>query len=308
MNTRMQLSRQILEQANGWFIEFRNTGDPIPVRQQFHRWLNLSPRHIQAYAEVAQRYADLGSAKDIRALELLAEAQTEPNAVVVPLRNRNRTQPAIDFPRGRQFGDGGDGVCGESVWHPPERDVEPTLVNAPPIQNVRSSQAGVHDDWMIDLQAHGLIRLSLARVAPMQELHDLTRTRKQLVREISGHALLIQKVLSDANLKLGNVLSDVTGKSGRAIIQAMVDGERDPEKLALLAQSHARKKRAELVEALRGRIRPRHQELLKAHLQLVTALQRAVSELDAAIGRALALIHEIICWQAAEPREFAGKR
>ena len=64
--------------------------------------------------------------------------------------------------------------------------------------------------------------------APIQELRDLTRTRKQLVREISQHSARIQKVLEDANLKLGSVLSDVLGKSGRAILQALIEGETDP--------------------------------------------------------------------------------
>ncbi len=103
--------------------------------------------------------------------------------------------------------------------------------------------------WIADLLAHGLIRSSFVPPAPIQELRDLTRTRKQLVREISQHSSRIQKVLEDANLKLGSVLSDVLGKSGRAILQALVDGESDPQKLADLALGNARKKRTALVEA-----------------------------------------------------------
>jgi len=97
--------------------------------------------------------------------------------------------------------------------------------------------------------------------APIQELRDLSRTRKQLVREVSQHSSRIQKLLEDANLKLGSVLSNVLGKSGRAILEALIDGQSDPEKLADLAQGTARKKRAELIEALHGRIRPRHREV-----------------------------------------------
>jgi transposase len=146
--------------------------------------------------------------------------------------------------------------------------------------------------WIAELLAHGLIRSSFVPPTPIQELRDLTRTRKQLMREISQHALRIQKILEDANLKLGSVLSDVLGKSGQAILQALIAGESDPEKLADLAQGNARKKRRELVEALHGRIRNHHRGLLKVHLELVTALQHAVAEVDATVGKSLASIHE----------------
>ena len=145
------------------------------------------------------------------------------------------------------------GVYWKPVWHLLEGDFELVLANAQHIRNVPGRKTDVNDaGWIADLLAHGLIRSSFVPPAPIQELRDLTRTRKQLVREISQHSSRIQKVLEDANLKLGSVLSDVLGKSGRAILQALVDGESDPEKLADLAQGHARKKHAELVEACTG--------------------------------------------------------
>jgi transposase len=185
------------------------------------------------------------------------------------------------------------GVYWKPVWHLLEGDFELVLANAQHIRNVPGRKTDVNDAaWIADLLAHGLIRSSFVPPAPIQELRDLTRTRKQLMREISQHASRIQKVLEDANLKLGSVLSDVMGKSGRAILQAIIDGQSDPQKLADLAQGNARKKRAELVEALHGRIRTHHRGLLKVHLELITALQHAVAELDATVGKALASIHE----------------
>ncbi|HET8699420.1 MAG TPA: IS110 family transposase [Gammaproteobacteria bacterium] len=156
------------------------------------------------------------------------------------------------------------------------------------------SEPLVDDDaaWIADLLAHGLIRSSFVPPEPIQELRDLTRTRKQLVREISQHSSRIQKVLEDANLKVGSVLSDVLGKSGRAILNALVGGETDPQKLADLARGTARKKRAELVEALHGRIRDHHRQLLKVHLELVVALEQALTEIDAAVGKNLAPIQD----------------
>lgn len=79
------------------------------------------------------------------------------------------------------------------------------------------------------------------------------------MRETAQHNLRVQKTLEDANLKVGSVLSDILGKSDRAILQAIIAGESDPQKLADLAQGNAKRRRAELIEALRGRIRPHHQ-------------------------------------------------
>jgi hypothetical protein len=121
----------------------------------------------------------------------------------------------------------------------------------------------------------------------IQALRDLTRTRKQLVCEVAQHSLRIQKLLEDANLKVASVLSNILGKSGRAMLAALIGGERDPEHLAALAQGTARQKHATLVEALRGHVTPHHRTLLTLHLQLVDALQAARTELEAAVGKAL---------------------
>lgn len=185
------------------------------------------------------------------------------------------------------------GVYWKPVWHLLEDDFELILANAQHIRNVPGRKSDVNDaTWIADLLAHGLIRSSFVPPAPIQELRDLTRTRKQLVREISQHSSRIQKVLEDANLKLGSVLSDILGKSGRAILQALIAGQSDPEKLADLAQGTARKKRAALLEALRGRVRTHHRGLLKVHLELIVALEQAISEIDATVGKTLAPIHE----------------
>jgi transposase len=185
------------------------------------------------------------------------------------------------------------GVYWKPVWHLLEGDFELVLANAQHIRNVPGRKTDVNDaTWIADLLAHGLIRSSFVPPAPIQELRDLTRTRKQLVREISQHSSRIQKILEDANLKLGSVLSDVIGKSGRAILRALIGGESNPEKLADLAQGTARKKRAALVEALHGRVRDHHRGLLKVHLELVTALEQALANIDATVGKTLAPIHQ----------------
>jgi len=187
------------------------------------------------------------------------------------------------------------GVYWKPVWHILEGHFELILANAQHIRNVPGRKTDVNDAmWIADLLAHGLIRASFVPPAATQELRDLTRTRKQLVREIAQHCQRIQKVLEDANLKLGSVLSDVLGKSGRAMLQAIIAGEDDPERLAALAQGSARRKTSELREALHGRITAHHRTLLKLHLDIVLALEHTVAELDAALGKALAPIRQCV--------------
>jgi transposase len=180
------------------------------------------------------------------------------------------------------------GVYWKPIWHLLEGRFELVLANAQHIRNVPGRKTDVNDAmWIADLLAHGLIRGSFVPPAPIQELRDLTRTRKQLVREISQHTLRIQKTLEDANIKVASVLSSVLGTSGRAMLAAIVAGEEDPDRLADLAVGNARKKKGELVEALRGRATPHHRAMLKLHLGVIAALEAALAEIDASVGKAL---------------------
>jgi transposase len=142
--------------------------------------------------------------------------------------------------------------------------------------------------WIADLLALGLIRSSFVPPAPIQELRDLTRTRKQLVREMARHTQRIQKTLEDANIKLTEVVSDILGVSGRAILLALVAGETDPERLADLAHRRLQTPRAQLVEALHGRVTAHHRFMIQLHLTQIAALETAVADVEARIHEALA--------------------
>ncbi len=123
------------------------------------------------------------------------------------------------------------GVYWKPVWHILEDEESLTLVlaNAQHIRNVPGRKSDRKDAaWIADLLAHGLIRGSFVPPAPIQELRDLTRTRKQLVRESARHTLRLQKTLEDANVKLTRVVTDILGVSGRAILAALIAGETDP--------------------------------------------------------------------------------
>ena len=180
------------------------------------------------------------------------------------------------------------GVYWKPVWHVLESDFTLILANAMHIRNIPGRKSDMNDaTWIADLLAHGLIRSSFVPPAPIQELRDLTRTRKQLMREIGRHTLRIQKTLEDANLKITRVVSDILGASGRAILTALVAGETDPERLADLTRGRLKATRAELVDALHGRVTPPHRFMIQLHLAQVDALRAAVHDVDTRVGDAL---------------------
>src|SRR4051812_20935241 len=129
------------------------------------------------------------------------------------------------------------GVYWKPVWHIlAEGGLTLILANAAQVKNVPGRKTDVGDaTWLAELLAHGLVRASFVPDAPTAELRSLLRTRKQLVRERAGHVLRLQKTLEDANVKLDGVLADLLGKSGRAMLEALVAGETDPGRLAALA-------------------------------------------------------------------------
>jgi transposase len=181
------------------------------------------------------------------------------------------------------------GVYWKPVWHVLEGSVELVLANAMHIRNIPGRKSDVNDaTWIADLLAHGLIRASFVPPAPIQELRDLTRTRKQLVREIAQHTLRIQKVLEDANVKLTGVVSEVLGTSGRAILDALVEGETDPERLLARTTGRLKTPRSVLLDALHGRVTAHHRFLLQLHLTQIDALEAAVRDVEARVGDALA--------------------
>jgi transposase len=180
------------------------------------------------------------------------------------------------------------GVYWKPVWHVLEGDFDLVLANASHIRNVPGRKTDVNDAmWIADLLAHGLIRGSFVPPTSIQEMRDLTRTRKQLVREMARHTQRIQKTLEDANIKIAGVISDILGASGRAFLEALIAGETDPERLADLARGRLRASRAQIVEALRGRVRDHHRFMLKLHLDQIASLKSAIAELERRLGEHL---------------------
>jgi transposase len=170
------------------------------------------------------------------------------------------------------------------VWHVLEGNFELVLANAAHIRNVPGRKSDVNDAmWIAQLLAHGLIRSSFVPPGPIQDLRDLTRTRKQLVREVVQHTQRIQKVLEDCNIKLSSVISDVLGVSGRAILEALIAGESDPKQLAALGSQRLKCSREQLEEALHGRARDHHRFLMTQHLRMIDSLEDAIRQIEAQI-------------------------
>jgi len=174
------------------------------------------------------------------------------------------------------------GVYWKPVWHIlADGDFELLLANAAHVKNVPGRKTDVKDaEWLADLLAHGLIRASFVPDQPTQQMRDLLRTRKQLVRERISHTQRIQKALEDANIKLDTVVTNILGLTGRRILQRLIDGETLPEALATLAHRNIQASRDQLEAALRGRVTPHHRFLLKLHLDQIDALDAAIASID----------------------------
>ena len=181
------------------------------------------------------------------------------------------------------------GVYWKPVWHMLEERFQLVLANAAHVHNVPGRKSDVNDaTWIADLMAHGLIRASFVPPAPIQELRDLTRTRKQLGREIVQHTQRIQKVLEDANIKLSSLITEVLGASGRRILKALIAGESDAGALAALGGPRLKCSRQELRDALEGRITSHHRFLVGQHLRMIEELEATVTAFDARIEAVLA--------------------
>jgi len=193
------------------------------------------------------------------------------------------------------------GVYWKPVWQVLSAREEFTLAlaNAAHVKNLPGRKSDVSDtSWLVELHAHGLIRPSFVPDMATQELRTLMRSRKQLVREQTRHVQRIHKTLEEANIKLDGVLSDILGKSGRTILDALIAGETDPVRLASLAHKGVKATQEQLREVLRGRVTDHHRFLLRLHLEQIDRLDGGIAEIDQRVEASLAPFRdavELIC-------------
>jgi transposase len=181
------------------------------------------------------------------------------------------------------------GVFWQPVFNLLEDGRTMVLVNPQHIKAVPGRKTDVKDsEWLADLLRHGLLTPSFIPPAPIRELRELTRYRKHLVEARAREVNRVQKVLEGANIKLSSVATDVLGKSGRAMLEALIAGEQDPARLSELARGRMRSKRPELQRALDGRLLGQHRILLQHLLAHIDFLDQSIAELEAEIERCLA--------------------
>jgi len=187
------------------------------------------------------------------------------------------------------------GVYWKPVWHilSEAGNFELVLANAQHVKAVPGRKRDVSDAvWLAELQAHGLIRGSFVPPQEVGELRSLMRTRKQLVRERTSHVQRIQKTLEEANIKLDSVISDVLGQSGRAMLEAIVAGERDPKRLAALAHARIQASTETLAKALDGRPTKVHRLLLRVHLDQIDRIDHSIAVIDRGVETHLGSFRE----------------
>jgi transposase len=180
------------------------------------------------------------------------------------------------------------GVFWQPIYNLLEDSFNVILVNAKHIKQVPGRKTDVKDaQWIAELLQHGLLKASFIPERAQRELRELMRYRTHLLEERSREVNRVQKVLEEANIKLGSVASDVLGVSGRAMIEALIAGQEDPVVLAQLAKARLRNKIAELERALQGRIRDNHRLLLRLHLEHIDDLDAMLGRLDEEIAHLL---------------------
>ncbi len=163
------------------------------------------------------------------------------------------------------------------------------VVNAAHMKAVPGRKTDVQDaEWICDLMRHGLLKASLIPSRPQRELRELVRYRISLVSERTAEANRIQKVLEGGNIKLGSVVSDILGKSGRAMLEALAAGQRSPEDIAALADVRVRATREEVADALRGRLTPHQHLMLRLQLDHVRYLDEQIEAVETEVTTRLA--------------------
>jgi len=176
------------------------------------------------------------------------------------------------------------GCYWKPVFYLLEEHMDTWLLNARHMRNVPGRKTDVQDaQWICKLVEHGLVRPSFVPPEPIRHLRDLTRYRTELVRERTREAQRLEKLLEDAGIKLSVVVTDILGGSGRDMLAALIEGERDPRVLADLAIGRMRSKTDELIEALTGRFTDHHAFITRRMLHRIDELNADIDAISARI-------------------------
>lgn len=190
------------------------------------------------------------------------------------------------------------GVYWKGVYYALEDRFQVWLCNAHHVKNVPGRKTDMSDaEWLADVAAHGMVRPSFVPPPPIRELRELTRYRKTQIDARVAEIQRLEKVLQDAGIKLTSVASKVLTQSGRAMVEALIAGERDPGRLAELAKGKLRPRIAELTEALAGHFGSHHAVAARRildHLDFLEATVAALTEQIDARTRPYAAVFELL--------------
>jgi transposase len=187
------------------------------------------------------------------------------------------------------------GVYWRPVYNLLEGQFELLVVNAQHMKTVPGRKTDIKDAaWIAELLRHGLLRGSFIPSQPQRHVRELTRYRSTLVQDHARTLNRLQAVLEDANLKLASVVTDISGVSARAMLAAILAGQRDVEVLADLARGRLRAKREQLKAALEGRVTAHHSFLLTEHLSMLEYLDETIKRLSEEIDHRLTAEQEAI--------------
>jgi transposase len=181
------------------------------------------------------------------------------------------------------------GVYWKPVFNILEAVLSVILVNARDVKAVPGRKTDVRDcQWLADLLRHGLLKASLIPPVEIRELRELTRYRQTIIKEHTAVANRIQKLIESANIKLGQVVTDVLGVSGRGMLRALADGEARPEKLVEMARGSLKNKKPELRRALTSRLTPAQRFVLNELLLRLAELESAIVRASEQVVREVA--------------------
>ena len=187
------------------------------------------------------------------------------------------------------------GIFWKPVYNVLEDAFTVLLVNPQHIKALPGRKTDVQDaEWIADLLRHGLVKGSFVPDREQRELRELTRCRRSLLQERNRVINRIQKVLEGGNIKLSSVATDIVGVSGRAILEAMVNGVEDPKALADMAKGLLRKKKTSLEEALKGVMGEHQKMILAAHLRHLDFLDREIARMDDEVGQRTGRFEKIL--------------
>jgi len=173
-----------------------------------------------------------------------------------------------------------------SYWKPVfnvlETSVKVYLANSQEVKNRKGHKTDDKDGWWLaHLLRHAMIHPSFIPPRPIRELRDLTRRRRRLLEDVTSEKNRVQKILEDANVKLGNVLSDVFGVSGQLMLDALLEGKAGAAEIAQFAKRRAKKKIPAIIQSLEGhRMSDHHRQMVRYSLKHLEFLEEQIGEMD----------------------------